>query len=98
MASVDESSLVKHGASSLDQGRTGDTTTVFPRSPYEVVRTSPNGDLGRLAAQLVADDRVSIEPFIGDELAGLASFEEAVEITLNKADYGQLGPAQLVLE
>lgn len=62
-----------------------------------VRRLGPDRDTGSFAAQLVADGRVSIDEYITHELQGLSSFEEAVDITLNKPEYGALGPAQIVL-
>lgn len=58
----------------------------------------PNGTPGSLATSVVSDGRVRITDHITHELEGLESFEEAVEITLNKQEYGALGPAQIVLE
>lgn len=62
-----------------------------------VTAPTPNTTTGELAAELVASDRVSINEYITHELDGLESFEKAVEITLNKEEYGARGPAQLVL-
>lgn len=59
---------------------------------------NPNVHSGTHAAELVAQDRVSIEEYTTHELDGLASFEEAVEITLDKEEYGALGPAQIVIK
>lgn len=56
---------------------------------------SPNCDTGDLAAELVATDRISISEFITHQLDGLESFDEAVDITLDKAEYDALGPAQI---
>lgn len=57
----------------------------------------PNADSGVLAPELVAADRVSIEEYVTHELDGLDAFEEAVEITSDKSEYGALGPAQIVI-
>jgi threonine dehydrogenase-like Zn-dependent dehydrogenase len=57
----------------------------------------PNTHSGTYAAELVAQDRVSIEEYVTHELEGLKSFEELVDITLNKDKYDALGPAQIVL-
>lgn len=62
-----------------------------------VTAPTPNTTTGELAAELVASDRVLIKEYVTHELDGLGSFEEAVEITLNKEAYGARGPAQLVL-
>lgn len=59
---------------------------------------SPNSDTGDLAGRLVADDRVDVGRYIDHELAGLESFEQAVEITANKPDYDALGPAQIIVK
>jgi threonine dehydrogenase-like Zn-dependent dehydrogenase len=62
------------------------------------LRTGPNADTGDLAVQWVAEGRISVEETVTHELHGLESFEEAVEKTLNKREYGALGPAQIVLD
>ena len=62
-----------------------------------IAPTGPGRDTGDLAARLVADGRVSVSEYITHERAGLDAFEEAVEITTNKADYGARGPAQLTV-
>ncbi|MFC7229738.1 alcohol dehydrogenase catalytic domain-containing protein [Salinirubellus salinus] len=62
-----------------------------------VVSLGPNADSGDLAAKLVADGRVDIADCITHEVRGLDAFEEAVDITTNKADYGAFGPAQVVV-
>ncbi len=58
---------------------------------------TPNATTGEHVARLVAEDRVSIGEYVTHELDGLDRFEEAVEITMNKADHGARGPAQLIL-
>lgn len=57
----------------------------------------PNTHSGTYAAELVAQDRVSIEEYVTHELDGLESFEELIDITLNKEEYNALGPAQIIL-
>lgn len=57
----------------------------------------PNSTPGELATELVASRRVTISEHITHELDGLHSFEEAVEITLNKDEHSALGPAQIVV-
>lgn len=57
---------------------------------------SPNMDSARYAPKLVATGQVSIDDYITHELQGLDSFDELVDITLNKPEYGALGPAQIV--
>lgn len=57
----------------------------------------PNAESGELAGELVASGRISIGDYITHELEGLDSFEEAVEITLNKEEYDARGPAQIVV-
>lgn len=76
--------------------RSKDLDWVFPRKG--ATHLSPGGHSGAYVARLVADDRVSIEEYVSHELDGLENFERAVDITLNKAEYGALGPAQLVLD
>ena len=58
----------------------------------------PNRTTGTHAARLVEQDRVSIEEYVTHELSGLDAFERAVEMTLNKEEYGALGPTQIVLQ
>jgi threonine dehydrogenase-like Zn-dependent dehydrogenase len=70
---------------------------VNARDQVGVLRTGPNADTGRAAVEMVASGRVSIEELVTHELDGLESFEEAIEVTLNKAESGALGPAQMVL-
>lgn len=57
----------------------------------------PSTHSGRYAAELVAQDRISIEEYTTHELSGLESFEEAIDITLQKEEYDSLGPAQIIL-
>lgn len=59
------------------------------------LRTGPNGETGKLAAELVASGRVSISEYVTHELDGLSSFEEAVSLTLDNEE--GLGPAQMVV-
>lgn len=75
--------------------RTKSVRWVNPR--LGVVRTGPNTDSGELAPKLVNAGDVEIDPFITHELAGLDSFEEAVEITLDKLEHDALGPPQIVV-
>ncbi|MFC6905738.1 zinc-dependent alcohol dehydrogenase [Halalkalicoccus tibetensis] len=63
-----------------------------------VANVSPGTDTGELAAELVASDTISVEEYVTHELDGLESFEEAVEITLDKQTHDALGPAQIVLD
>lgn len=57
----------------------------------------PNAESGELAGRLVASGRISIDEYVTHELDGLDSFDEAVEITTNKGEYGARGPAQIVV-
>lgn len=68
-----------------------------PKDIAGVLPIGPNMDTGTLAPELVADGRVSISENITHVLEGLESFEDAVEITLNKGEYEALGPAQIVI-
>lgn len=61
------------------------------------VRTGPNMTTGQLAVELLDSDRISIDEYITHELRGLESFEELVDITLNKEEYDALGPAQIIV-
>lgn len=59
---------------------------------------TPGTDTGELAAELASSGDVPIEAYVTHELAGLDSFDKAVDITLDKEQYGALGPAQIVLD
>jgi len=48
-----------------------------------------------LAARLVAQKRIRIDPMITHKLEGIEKIPEAMEITANKAKYGALNPAQV---
>ena len=61
-----------------------------------VVSLGPNSDNGTLAPELIADGRVSIEELTTHVLDGLERVDEIVDITLDKSEYGALGPAQLI--
>jgi threonine dehydrogenase-like Zn-dependent dehydrogenase len=50
-----------------------------------------------LAARLVAQKRIRIDPMITHKLKGIEKVLEAVEITGNKPKYGALNPAQVRL-
>lgn len=58
---------------------------------------SPNASPGEAAPKLVDDGLVMIDDYITHELNGLSSFERAFEMTLNKEEYGALGPVQIVV-
>lgn len=62
-----------------------------------IVNIGPGTDTGEFAADLVAADAVPVAEYITHELDGLESFEEAVNITLDKREHDALGPAQIVL-
>jgi threonine dehydrogenase-like Zn-dependent dehydrogenase len=49
----------------------------------------------RLAARLVAQKRIRLDPMITHKLHGIEKIPEAMEITANKAKYGALNPAQV---
>lgn len=61
-----------------------------------VTSFSPNMDSAHYAPKLVATGQASISDYITHELEGLDSFDELVDITLNKAEHGALGPAQII--
>jgi len=69
---------------------------VYPR--HGSVSIGPNTDTGALAAELVARNRIDIASYVTHELDGLNSFETAVDITVNKSEYGALGPAQIKIQ
>lgn len=62
-----------------------------------IERPTPNRDIGELAVDLVASDRVSISEYVTHEFEGLGAFDTAVDVTLNQQEHDALGPAQLVL-
>lgn len=68
-----------------------------PRDPAGVLSIGPNGNTGRAAAKMAADGRLVVDDYITHELSGLDAFHEAVEMTLNKAEHGALGPPQIIL-
>lgn len=61
-----------------------------------VTAVSPNVDSASYAPKLVATGQVSISDYITHELDGLDSFDDLVDITLNKAEHDALGPAQII--
>jgi threonine dehydrogenase-like Zn-dependent dehydrogenase len=101
-------SMVRPGGTVVEVGTIIGEVTISPRPLAEQhvtlmnllgdpIDTGPNSDTGRLAPELVADGRVSIAEYVTHEFSGLDSFDQAVEITLNKKEYDALGPPQLVL-
>lgn len=70
-------------------------SVINPISTKGVFQTSPNNDTGEVAAQMVADGRVSIDQFIDVTFDGLAEFEEMIDVTLHKDEHDTLGPAQI---
>jgi threonine dehydrogenase-like Zn-dependent dehydrogenase len=48
-----------------------------------------------LAARLIAQKRIKIDPMITHKLEGIEKIPESLEITANKAKYGALNPAQV---
>ncbi|MGM0606695.1 MAG: zinc-dependent alcohol dehydrogenase [Halobacteriota archaeon] len=77
--------------------RSGMVDWVNPVDMTGTMPLGPNYDAGQMAARLVSDGRVTLEPYVTHELEGLDSVEEAIEITLNKDEYDAMGPAQIVL-
>lgn len=99
-------SMVRSGGTLLQVGLLIDEMNIQPHAlrsksirwvnpRFGVVFTGPNTDTGMLAPKLVSANKVSLEEFIGPRLGGLESFEQAVEMTLNKEDHGILGPPQI---
>jgi L-iditol 2-dehydrogenase len=70
---------------------------VYPRVVKGVIPLGPRTDTGKLAAEMVADGRVSLDQFITHELSGLSAYREAMEITTNQREHGALGPAQMLV-
>ena len=100
---------VRPGGSIVQVGYIIGDTTLTPRrlrsksvdwvNPVTgVTSLTPNATTGEYVGSLIGDDRVSIAEFVTHELDGLSAFEDAVEITLNKAKHNALGPAQMVIE
>lgn len=83
--------------SGMQEMRMKGVDVVNPISVKGVLAASPNMDTGEWAAYMVANDHISIDHMITHELAGLESFEEAIDITANKGEYDALGPAQIVV-
>jgi len=48
-----------------------------------------------LAARLIAQKRINIDPMITHKLEGIEKIAQSLEITANKAKYGALNPAQV---
>jgi threonine dehydrogenase-like Zn-dependent dehydrogenase len=48
-----------------------------------------------LAARLIAQKRIKIDPMITHKLDGIEKIPESLEITANKSKYGALNPAQV---
>jgi threonine dehydrogenase-like Zn-dependent dehydrogenase len=72
-------------------------TWISPKDKAGVLSLNPSTDTGSFAAELVASGRVNVSDYISHELDGLAAFERAVSMTLDKESSGALGPPQLVL-
>lgn len=100
--------MVRPGGTILQTGIIGGSLSVEPRkfrakavrwhNPKQgMVQPSPSMDIGDLAVELVASDRVSITEYITHEVQGLSAFEEAVAITANQAEHDALGPAQIIV-
>ncbi|MBS0246422.1 MAG: zinc-binding dehydrogenase [Proteobacteria bacterium] len=78
----------------------GSTVPIGPidKKGLHVIGTrSPSPRIINYAIDLVASKRVQIEPTVTHVLQGIEKVPEAIEITGNKAKYGAIGPAQVVL-
>jgi threonine dehydrogenase-like Zn-dependent dehydrogenase len=62
------------------------------------IRSGPNSTTAKTAVEMVRSGRVSISEFVSHEREGLKSVEEAIDITMQKDEFGALGPAQIVLD
>lgn len=100
--------LVRRGGTVVQVGHIIDRISLSPRfvrsksvdwvTPSAgIVHLSPNVDTGTLAPELVAAGKCRIDQYITHELDGLESFDDLVEITLNKPEHGALGPAQIAI-
>lgn len=100
--------IARRGGSVVQVGHIIGDITLTPRAiksrnvdwitpPPGVFHLGPNTDVAELSVELVAENEVSIDDYVTHELDGLESFEELVEITLNKPEHGALGPAQIVV-
>lgn len=68
--------------------RTKNVTYMFPQGPAGAWEMA-------VAARLVAQRRVQLEPMITHKLEGIEAIPEAMRITGNKSAYGALNPAQV---
>lgn len=59
--------------------------------------TGPNTTASDFVCKQVASGRVSIDDYITHEVSGLDSFDDAIDITIDKEKYDALGPAQIVI-
>lgn len=100
---------VRRGGTVLQVGHIEGDTEITPRAARSksirwenprkgVANVGPGTDTGALAADLAASETVPVEAYITHELDGLGSFEEAVNVTLDKRKHDALGPAQIVLD
>jgi threonine dehydrogenase-like Zn-dependent dehydrogenase len=101
-------SMVRSGGTLLQVGLLIGEANIHPRTlrnksirwihpRFGVLSIGPNTDTGVLAPKLVSEDEVSLDELIGPAVDGLESFEQVVEMTLNKEQHGILGPPQIVI-
>jgi len=78
----------------------GSTVPIGPidkKGLHVIGQRSPSPRMIEYAIDLVATKRVQIEPTVTHVLHGIDKVPQAIEITGNKAKYGSIGPAQVVL-
>lgn len=101
---------VRKGGTIVQVGLLNETLKVDPQKmrgncidwihPTDVLGDRPvgfNSTIGELIVEMVDQNRISVGDHVSHELRGLDSFEEAVDITLNRHEHDALGPAQIVL-
>ena len=100
--------MARSGGSVVQIGHIAGDVTLTPRAVRSkavdwlnpttaMYRVGPNATSGDVAADMVADGRVSIEEYVTHVFDSLEEFDELVDVTLNKPDYGALGPAQIAV-
>jgi threonine dehydrogenase-like Zn-dependent dehydrogenase len=74
-----------------------DIASVVPRGIQYIGHGAGNRKLDAHALQLLVSKRVKLAPVVTHTLKGLDKLPEAIEITANKAKYGAMYPAQVIL-
>lgn len=74
-----------------------DIASVVPRGIQYIGHGAGSRKLDSYALQLLISKRVQLAPVVTHTLKGLDKLPEAIEITANKAKYGAMYPAQVIL-